>query len=110
MKEGEQGGNNLEGRGTESKEGEDFAPTPPDTPGLREGGLARPTLPVPSPSSSFKPAPTEGFDVVPAPSKASFSDAELSLLKERGITEIMPGNWMHTQEQAYGRIILTRAR
>jgi len=47
-------------------------------------------------------------EVVPTPSTSSdFSDAEVSLLKERSITEITPGQWMHTQEQADGRIILT---
>jgi hypothetical protein len=78
-KEGEQ----IAGRRTELQEGEDFAPTPPDTPAPREGSLTRPAL---APSSSL-PTPTEAFDVVPAPSKASsFSDVELSLLKERRIT------------------------
>ena len=47
-------------------------------------------------------------DVVPTPSTSSaFSDAELSLLKDRAVTEIMPGQWMHTQKQADGRIVLT---
>ena len=95
--------NKLEGRRTELQEGEDFAPTPPDTPVPKE---ARPALPTSSLRSDTLPTPTDAFDVVPAPSKASsFSDVELSLLKERRITEITPGNWMYTQEQADGRII-----
>ena len=42
---------------------------------------------------------------VPSSSPSSFSDVEISLLKERRITEVTPGHWMHTQEQADGRII-----
>jgi len=111
LQEGEQGGTTLqegeqiEGRSTELQEGEGFAPTPPDTPAPREG---RPALPESSPSSSSLPVPAPASQGVP--SSSSFSDAELSLLAERGITEITPGRWMHTAEQASGRIMLTRAR
>ena len=98
LQEGEQ----IEGRSTELKEGEDYAPIPPDITPPKEG---RPALPEPSLRSATLPTPTEGFEVVPTPSTASFSDAELSLLKDRAVTEIMPGQWMHTQEQADGRII-----
>ena len=101
LEEGEQ----IEGTRTELEEGEGYEPTPPDTPAPKEG---RPALPDSSLSSSFLPASTEGFDVVPTSS--SFSDAELSLLQDRAITEITPGQWMHTQEQADGRIVLMCTR
>ena len=111
LQEGEQGGTTLQegeqiaGRGTELQEGEDFAPTPPDTPVPKE---ARPALPESSPSSPSQPVPSPSSQGVP--SSSSFSEAELSLLNERGITEITPGQWMRTVEQADGRIVLTRAR
>jgi len=97
-------GEEIEGRRTETKEGEGYEPTPPDTPAPREG---RPALPASSLRSDTirSDAPLSG--VVPPPStSSSFSEAELSLLKDRAITEITPGQWMHTQEQADGRIVL----
>jgi len=100
-----QEGKQIEGKSTELKEGEDFAPTPPDTPVPKE---ARPALPESSPSSPSQPVPSPSSQGVPSPS--SFSDAELSLLKDRAVTEIMPGQWMHTQEQANGRIVLMCTR
>ena len=81
------------------KEGEDYAPTPPDTPAPKEG---RPALPDPSLRSDAGLS-----EVVRPPSTSSaFSDAEISLLKDRGIAEVTPGRWMHTAEQADGRIML----
>ena len=71
------------------KEGEDFAPTPPDTPVPKE---ARPALPESSLRSDALRSDAGLSEVVPTPSTSSaFSDAELSLLKERAITEVTPG-------------------
>ena len=36
-----------------------------------------------------------------------YTEAEVSLLKERAITEVTPGQWMHTVKQANGSILLT---
>jgi len=99
----EEGGGQIGGRSTELEGGEDFAPTPPDTPVPKEG---RPALPEPPVlSSPVLSSPVLSKDVQPSPTSSKFSDAELSLLKDRAVTEIMPGQWMHTQEQADGRII-----
>ena len=78
----------------ESEEGYDV--TPPRQPASREGIPGRPTLPVPAHPSDAEP---------PVLPHADFSEAELSLLNDRGVTEITPGRWMHTEEQASGRII-----
>jgi len=94
-------GEQIEGRRTESKEGEDFAPTPPDTPVPKE---ARPALPEsPLRSDALRSDPGLSEVVQPSPTSSPFSDAELSMLQERGITQVTPGRWMHTQEQADGR-------
>jgi hypothetical protein len=42
----------------------------------------------------------------PAPASSGFSDEELSLLEEQGITEITPGQWMRTEQQSEGRFML----
>ena len=83
----------------ESEEG--YEVTPPRQPASREGRQGRPPLPVPAHPTYAEP---------PELPRADFSQAELSLLKEQGITEITPGRWMHTVEQADGRVVLTRAR
>ena len=86
-----------DGRETQGEEG--YVPTPPRSPPPKEG---RPT--IPSSAQLSDPALS-----VAQPASATFSDAELSLLQERGITEITPGRWMQTVEQASGRIMLTCA-
>jgi len=95
-----------DGRDRQGEEG--YNPTPPRTPAPKEGSLGRPPLASASDPSEAEPPSAALSHAQPA--SATFSDAELSLLKERGITEITPGQWMHTTEQADGRIVLTRAR
>ena len=80
---------------------EGYEETPPRQPAPREG---RPAL-LAQRSDPILSDPIQAEHV-----SAVFSDAELSLLQERGITEITPGRWMHTEEQASGWIMLTRAR
>jgi len=83
---------------TQKVEGEEgYDPTPPETPTPREG---RPALQAQR-SDPMRSDPIHAEHV-----SAVFSDAELSLLKDRGITEVTPGRWMHTAEQADGRIML----
>jgi len=91
------------GRDTLGEEGYD--PTPPRTPAPKEAGLGRPPLASASDPSAAEP-PSAALSHA-QPTSATFSDAELSLLTERAITEITPGQWMHTVKQADGRIILT---
>jgi hypothetical protein len=38
---------------------------------------------------------------------SGLTEQQVALLNSRAITEITPGQWMHTREQADGRIVLT---
>ena len=86
-----------EGR-TEVEGVEGYDVTPPQTPTPREG---RPALQAQL-SDPIQSDPIQAEHV-----SAVFSDAELSLLKDQGVTEITPGRWMRTMEQADDRIVLT---
>ncbi len=77
-------GGETGGRRTQTKGGEAYAPTSPDTPPPKEG---RPALPA----SPLRSAPGLSEVVPPYPTSSGFSDTELSLLNERRITEITPG-------------------
>ncbi len=92
-----------DGRDTLGEEAYD--PTPPRIPTPKEARPALSDAVPPIASHRIPPHPTAS-----QPASATFSDAELSLLQERGITEITPRRWMHTEVQASGRIMLTRAR
>ena len=81
------------------KQGEEaYDPTPPRTPASREGRPALPASAQPSDAIRSDPALSHA-----QPTSATFSYAERSLLRERGITEVTPGRWMHTMAQADGR-------
>ncbi len=67
---------------------------PPRLPAPREGRLTRPTL---------SPDLTSPDLIIPDKAESSgFSDHELTLLTDQGITEITPGRWMRTEEQSGG--------
>ena len=104
----EKKGEQIEQTRTVEKDEDPYAPTPPKIPASKEERLTRPPL-VP-PSSPLPPPPEGSLDVPPSPTSSPFTDAELSLLKDWGITEVTPGRWMRTAEQTDGRIMLTCAR
>ncbi len=94
-----QEGEETAGKRTHTEAGEAYAPTPPDKPRPREDRLRRPPVPVPASASDALPAP--------ASASSAFSDLEMTILREQGISEITPGQWMRTEQLADGRIMLS---
>ena len=86
QKKGEAGEGGEVSTKVESKEGYDVVL--PKTPALREDKLGRPPLQRPS-SPSYAELPLQ--TVLP---HAEFTESELSLLKERAVTESTPGRLM----------------
>ena len=80
------------------------ARTPPKTPIPREGGPGRPPL-----RSSAERGPASLSDAEHGSASLGVTEQELTLLKAHQITQITPGQWMHTTQQGDGRIILTPA-
>jgi len=76
-----------------------YDPTPPQTPAPKEG---RPAL-LAQLSDPILSDPMQGSPALSTIEQASagFSDAELSLLKDQGVTEITPGRWMRTRARLY---------
>jgi hypothetical protein len=84
-----------------------FVPTPPREPALGEGGPGRPDIQDTSEQDRSELDGTHQDMTGLVGTSQGLTEQQVALLKSRAITQITPGQWMHTRKQSDGKIVLT---